>query len=131
MEKILITGGAGYIGSMLTTKLIEKGYKVTVIDDLSTGNESLIPAKSEFVNCNINDNEKIEFLLKAKKFAALMHFAGFVEVEESVNYPEKYFKNNTTNSIELFDLCLLFQSHFLYLRKLLHQNFQIFCMYIF
>ena len=103
--EVLVTGGAGYIGSHVVLSLLDLGYKVTVIDDLSTGNESLIPAKSEFVNCNINDNEKIEFLLKAKKFAALMHFAGFVGVEESVNYPEKYFKNNTTNSIELFDLC--------------------------
>ena len=103
--EVLVTGGAGYIGSHVVLSLLDLGYKVTVIDDLSTGNENLIPAKSEFVNCNINDNEKIEFLLKAKKFAALMHFAGFVEVEESVNYPEKYFKNNTSNSIELFDLC--------------------------
>ena len=104
--EVLITGGAGYIGSHVALGLLDSGYKVTVIDDLSTGNENLIPAKSEFVKCNIDDNEKIESLLKAKKFVALMHFAGFVEVEESVSNPEKYFENNTTNSIKLFDLCL-------------------------
>ena len=104
--EVLVTGGAGYIGSHVALGLLDLGYKVTVIDDLSTGNENLIPAKSEFVNCNINNKEKIESLLKAKKFVALMHFAGFVEVEESVSYPEKYFENNTTNSIKLFDLCL-------------------------
>ncbi len=104
--EVLVTGGAGYIGSHVALGLIDLGYKVTVTDDLSTGNENLIPAKSEFINCNINDSEKIESLLKAKKFLALMHFAGFVEVEESVSNPEKYFENNTTNSIKLFDLCL-------------------------
>ena len=104
--EVLVTGGAGYIGSHVTLGLLDLGYKVTVVDDLSTGNENLIPAKSEFVYCNINDNAKIESLLKSKKFAVLMHFAGFVEVEESVNYPRKYFENNTTNSIKLFDLCL-------------------------
>ena len=104
--EVLVTGGAGYIGSHVVLGLLDLDYKVTVIDDLSTGNENLIPAKSEFINCNINDSEKIESLLKAKKFVALMHFAGFVEVEESVNYPGKYFENNTTNSIKLFDLCL-------------------------
>jgi len=104
--EVLVTGGAGYIGSHVAYGLLDSGYKVTVIDDLSTGNKNLIPAKSEFLNCNINDNEKIESLLKIKKFVALMHFAGFVEVEESVSNPEKYFENNTTNSIKLFDLCL-------------------------
>ena len=104
--EVLVTGGAGYIGSHVALGLLDLGYKVTVIDDLSTGNENLIPVKSEFVNCNINDNEKIESLLKAKKFVALMHFAGLVEVEESVSYPEKYFENNTTNSIKLFNICL-------------------------
>ena len=53
MKKILITGGAGYIGSMLTTKLIEKGYKVTVIDNLSTGNRKLIPKDANFIESNI------------------------------------------------------------------------------
>ena len=87
--EVLVTGGAGYIGSHVALGLIDLGYKVTVTDDLSTGNENLIPAKSEFLNCNINDSEKIESLLKAKKFLALMHFAGIVEVEESVSNPEK------------------------------------------
>ena len=103
---ILLTGGAGYIGSHVALNLLDAGYEVTIIDDLSTGKKNLIPSKAEFIHCNVDELEKIEPLLKAKKFTALMHFAGFIEVEESVSYPEKYFQNNTTNSIKLFDLCL-------------------------
>ena len=88
--EVLITGGAGYIGSHVALSLLDLGYKVTIIDDLSTGNENLIPAKSEFVNCNINESEKIENLIMKKKFDGIMHFAGFVKVEESVEYPKKY-----------------------------------------
>ena len=106
MKKILITGGAGYIGSKLATELLNCNYKVTVIDDLSTGNENLIPAKSEFVNCNINESEKIENLIKKKKIDAIMHFAGFIKVDESVEFPKKYFENNTKNSKILFDICI-------------------------
>lgn len=103
---ILLTGGAGYIGSHVALSLLEAGYEVTIIDDLSTGNKNLIPSKAEFIHCNVCELKKIDSLLKEKKFLALMHFAGFVAVEESVSYPEKYFENNTTNSIKLFDLCL-------------------------
>ena len=103
---IIVTGGAGYIGSNIALALLDAGYEVTIIDNLSTGNERLIPSKAEFIKCNINDIEKLENLINKKKFTAIMHFAGFVEVEESVSYPEKYFENNTTNSIKLFDLCL-------------------------
>jgi UDP-glucose 4-epimerase len=104
--EVLITGGAGYIGSHIALNLLDAGYEVTIIDDLSTGKKNLIPSKAEFIHCNVDELEKIEPLLKTKKFTALMHFAGFIEVEESVSYPEKYFQNNTTNSIKLFDLCL-------------------------
>ena len=104
--EVLITGGAGYIGSHIALNLLDAGYEVTIIDDLSTGKKNLIPSKAEFIHCNVDELEKIEPLLKTKKFVVLMHFAGFVDVEESVSYPEKYFENNTKNSIKLFDLCL-------------------------
>ena len=68
---ILITGGAGYIGSHVALNLIDAGYKVTIIDDLSTGNKNLIPNNAEFIKCNINELEKIDSLLKKKKFSAI------------------------------------------------------------
>jgi len=104
--KILLTGGAGYIGSHAAIALLEGGHKVTVIDNLSTGNKKLIPPSANFVNCNINDVTTISEILQKEKFDALMHFAGYIEVEESVSNPKKYFDNNTKNSKILFDTCI-------------------------
>ena len=102
---ILITGGAGYIGSHASLALIDSGHSVHIIDNLSTGNKSLIQKNVEFTECNIEDNEKVSNIIKSNKFDAVMHFAGFIKVEESVKYPEKYFLNNTENSIKLFETC--------------------------
>ena len=103
---ILLTGGAGYIGSHAAIALLEGGHKVTVIDNLSTGNKKLIPPSANFINCNINDVMTISQILQKEKFDALMHFAGYIEVEESVSNPKKYFDNNTKNSKILFDTCI-------------------------
>ena len=87
---ILLTGGAGYIGSHVLLSIIDQGHKVIVIDNLSTGNEKLIPKKIKHINCNINDEETISTLLKSENFDVLLHFAGYIKVEESVNNPKKY-----------------------------------------
>ena len=102
---ILLTGGAGYIGSHAALSLLDDGHKVHIIDNLSTGNEILIPENAKFTNCNINNEEVISKLIQSNNFDMLMHFAGFIQVEESVKYPEKYFENNTNNSIKLFNIC--------------------------
>ena len=104
--KILLTGGAGYIGSHAFLALLDAGHQVTIIDDLSTGNKKLIPSNATFVECNINDTSTVGALLQKEKFDALMHFAGFVQVEESVRNPKKYFDNNTENSKILFNICV-------------------------
>ena len=103
--KILLTGGAGYIGSHVLLTILEQGHKVVVIDDLSTGNKNLIPEKIDLINCNINNEEKIGKVLQQQKFDILLHFAGFIKVEESVQNPKKYFINNTENAIKLFETC--------------------------
>ena len=104
--KVLVTGGAGYIGSHVTLSLLESGYDVTVIDNLSTGNKNLIPNDAEFIKCNINELEKVESIIKKNNFTAIMHFAGFIKVEESITFPDKYFTNNTKNSEQLFNICI-------------------------
>jgi len=104
--KILLTGGAGYIGSHASLALLDAGHQVTIIDNLSTGNKKLIPSNTSFVECNINDTATVSALIQKEKFDALMHFAGFVQVEESVRNPKKYFDNNTENSKILFDTCV-------------------------
>ncbi len=103
--KILLTGGAGYIGSHAAIALIDSGHNVHIVDNLSTGDIRLIPQKADFTNCNINDVERINYILKSNEFDILMHFAGFIQVEESINNPEKYFENNTNNAIKLFNIC--------------------------
>ncbi len=103
--KILLTGGAGYIGSHVLLSIVENKHEVIVIDDLSTGNKKLIPKNIKLINTNINNSEKISKLLVEENFDLLLHFAGFIQVEESVQNPEKYFKNNTDNAIELFETC--------------------------
>ena len=101
----LLTGGAGYIGSHAALCLLDAGHNVHIIDNLSTGDEKLIPKEAEFTECNIDDDENISSILNSNNFDLLMHFAGFIQVEESVKFPEKYFKINTVNAIKLFDIC--------------------------
>ena len=102
---VLLSGGAGYIGSHAALSLLDKGHNVHIVDNLSTGSKLLIPKNAKFTNCNINDESKISDLIRSHKFDLLMHFAGFIQVEESVQQPEKYFENNTNNAIKLFNTC--------------------------
>ena len=102
---ILLTGGAGYIGSHVVLTLLDKGHSVSVIDDLSTGHKDLLPDNIQFLECNINNKNKVASLIKKNNFDAIMHFAAFIKVEESIKNPEKYFTNNTDNAINLFKTC--------------------------
>ncbi len=103
--KVLLTGGAGYIGSHVVLSLLDKGHEVVVIDDLSTGYKRLIPKNVKLYECNINNKDRIEKIISSIKFDLIMHFAGFIKVEESVSNPEKYYENNTDNAIKLFEIC--------------------------
>ncbi len=103
--KVLLTGGAGYIGSHAALSLLDAGHNVHIIDDLSTGNKNIIPKNALFTKCNINNEEVISKLIQSNDFDILMHFAGFIRVEESVNDPKKYFENNTKNATKLFETC--------------------------
>ena len=90
MNNILVTGGAGYIGSQVANLLLDRGHKVTIIDSLVTGNKKLIPKKAKFIKCDIGNKKKIKLVLKKNNFDAVMHFAGLIKVEESFKKPKKY-----------------------------------------
>ena len=103
--KILLTGGAGYIGSHTALSLIDSGHSVTVIDNLITGNKKLIPSQAKYYEYDIADREPVEKILKQNKFDIVMHFAGLTRVDESVKYPEKYQIHNFEKSKTFFKNC--------------------------
>lgn len=105
-KKILLTGGAGYIGSHVSNLLLEEGYDVTIIDNLITGHKQLLPRAAEFINCDIADKNKISDVLKKKKFDITIHLAALIKVEESVANPEKYNHYNYEKTLDFFNLCL-------------------------
>ena len=105
-QNILITGGAGYIGSHVAHLLIDKGYNVTVIDSLITGNKHLVPSKAKLENCDIADVDKISKIIQNKKFDLVMHFAGLIKVDESILYPKKYNNYNYEKAKIFLNTCL-------------------------
>jgi len=104
-KNILVTGGAGYIGSHVCHLLIDKGYNVTCIDNLITGHKRLLPKKVKFEQFDISDRDKVSKLIKKKNFDLVMHFAGLISVEESVKRPVKYWKNNFLKGKIFLDTC--------------------------
>jgi UDP-glucose 4-epimerase len=105
-EKVLVTGGAGYIGGIVASQLLERGYEVVVLDNLSHGNRSAVPASAEFVQGDISDRSLLDRLLQSQRIAAIMHFAAFIEAGESMRVPEKYFRNNTASALTLLEAVL-------------------------
>ncbi|MFD9794448.1 UDP-glucose 4-epimerase GalE [Streptomyces sp. NPDC059070] len=97
--KYLVTGGAGYVGSVVARHLLEAGHAVTVLDDLSTGFRGAVPAGAAFVEGRVQDAARH---LDAS-YDAVLHFAAFSQVGESVAHPEKYWANNVGGSLALLD----------------------------
>ena len=103
-KTIMVTGGAGYIGSHTALELLDNGWKVIIVDNLSTGNRKLVPEQAIFYHVDINDSQAITDIIKKHSINAIMHFAGSVIVSESVGNPLKYYYNNTINSFKLIDI---------------------------
>lgn len=99
---ILVTGGAGYIGSITTRLLQKKGYQVVVLDNLSAGREERVQ-NCELVVGDLADRAVLDKIFKEHKISAVIHFAASIEVEESMRNPAKYFENNLTNGINLIN----------------------------
>jgi|TARA_X000000368_G_scaffold383233_1_gene340922 UDP-glucose 4-epimerase len=106
---ILITGGAGYIGSHTANVFLDHGHAVTIIDSLVNGHLTLIPKKAKFLNCDIIDEKKVSSLLEKNKFDVVVHFAGFTRVAESVKDPDKYYDNNFEKPKLFFNYCLKYK----------------------
>jgi UDP-glucose 4-epimerase len=105
-ERVLVTGGAGYIGSVVTAQLLEQGYQVIVYDNLSRGNRAAVPAGAELVIEDVGDRKALDRVLRAHAVDAVMHFAAFIEAGESMREPVKYFSNNTVNTLTLLEAVL-------------------------
>ena len=99
---ILVVGGAGYIGSHMVKMLTTQGYRVTTLDNLSTGYRDAITA-GEFIQADLADRPALDRLFAQQKIDAVMHFASFIQVGESVQEPAKYYANNVTNTLNLLD----------------------------
>jgi UDP-glucose 4-epimerase len=99
---ILVTGGAGYIGSHAVRILLAAGHRVTVYDNLSLGHRRAVPEETLVVG-DLHEQDKLRALLSANKIEAVMHFAAFASVGESVADPAKYYQNNVVGSLSLLE----------------------------
>ena len=104
--KLLVTGGAGYIGSVVAEQLLEAGHQVTVIDNLSRGHRQAVPQGAELVVGDLAENEKLAALFRGHQFDAVLHFAAFIEAGESMKFPETFFRNNTANALAVLEAML-------------------------
>jgi UDP-glucose 4-epimerase len=106
MLTVLITGGAGYIGSHAVHSFLDAGYKVVVVDDLSTGVRENLPAAAQLYKGDIADRGLLDALLRQHRIDGVLHFAGSVVVPESLEDPGKYYRNNANRSLELVDFLI-------------------------
>jgi UDP-glucose 4-epimerase len=101
--KILVVGGAGYIGSVCAELLLDKGHNVSIFDNLSEGHRAAIDSRAKFTEGDLQDRKSIERTLAELTPDAVMHFAANALVGESMQNPSKYFRNNIANGLNLLD----------------------------
>jgi UDP-glucose 4-epimerase len=102
-DRVLVTGGAGYIGSVVTAQLLKQGFDVVVFDNLSHGSKVAVPSGAKLVVGDTADRAALDQVFRTQRIDAVMHFAAFIEAGESMKVPEKYFRNNTANSLTLLE----------------------------
>ena len=103
---LLVTGGAGYIGSVVVTQLLRAGHRVTVLDDLSHGHRRAVRPGAELVVADLSDRKALVDLFNSRHFDAVLHFAGLIEAGESMRSPETFFRNNTAATLTLLEAML-------------------------
>jgi UDP-glucose 4-epimerase len=104
--KVFVAGGAGYIGSICVEELLSAGHQVTVFDNLSEGHRVAVDERARFIEGCLSDRETILNAVAADRPEAVMHFAAFAQVGESMTDPSKYFRNNVANGINLLDAAI-------------------------
>jgi len=103
---VLVTGGAGYIGSHMLLALLDAGEKAVALDNLSTGMRSLVPDGAEFVEADVGDAAALARVFAEHNIEEVIHFAGSILVPESIRFPLAYFSNNTANTLMLLCACV-------------------------
>lgn len=101
--KLLVVGGAGYVGSHCVKRLVASGHAVTVFDNLSAGHRAAVDPRANFVEGDLGDPATLDGLFEGGRYDAVMHFAALLDVNESVREPLKYWRNNVTNTLHLLE----------------------------
>lgn len=101
--KVLVTGGAGYIGSHMVRTLVDRGHGVVVVDDLSSGHRDAVAPEAAFVEADVGDTTRMLDVLREHAVEAVLHFAGVIRVDESVTDPAKYWRGNVVASLALLE----------------------------
>jgi UDP-glucose 4-epimerase len=104
--KLLVTGGAGYIGGTVAELLLNKGHEIAVYDNLCHGHRSMVPHRAEFFEGDLADRSKLEQIFSSGSFDGVMHFAALIEAGESMRRPELYFRNNSAATLTLIEAML-------------------------
>ena len=105
IKNILITGGAGYIGSHISEILVKNKKKIYIVDNLSTGYRSLINKKAKFFKLNIHNIKNIKKIIKENKIDSIIHLAANLIISEGEKYPKKYYRNNVIGTQNLLKAC--------------------------
>lgn len=104
--RILVAGGAGYIGSVTSLLLLEHGHEVVVYDNLSRGHKAAVPAGAIFIHADLGDEQELRRVFHEEKIEAVMHFAAHSQVGESMQHPQMYFENNVVTGKRILDAML-------------------------
>jgi len=104
--RVLVVGGAGYVGSFAVQELLAQGYEVVVLDSLVSGHASAVPPDAELVVADARDDEALGKVFSARRLDAVMHFAAYTVASESVLHPGRYFANNVGSAICLLNACV-------------------------
>jgi UDP-glucose 4-epimerase len=104
--RVLVSGGAGYIGSVVVAQLVAAGHEIVVYDNLSTGHRKSIPPAATLVEGDVGDRTTLDVAFGKYRPEAVMHFAAWIEAGESMHNPAKFFRNNTANALTLLETVL-------------------------